>query len=507
MPNEDRPAAFRYGLAFLAIALALLLRFILWPLLSSDVPFLLLWPAVMVCAWYGGVGPGLLATLLSALAGWYFLLEPQYSFAVANPADVTAMILYLLLGASLSTLIEAIHRAKRRVEQHAFDLHNQREWFRVTLASIGDAVIATDPDGRVAFMNEIAQRLTGWTAEEGNGQPLEQVLRIVNEETRDPADNPVHKVLETGGIVGLANHTVLLRQDGAEVPIDDSAAPIRSAQGSLQGVVLVFRDVTERRRLESDQQRRAQELVEADHRKDEFLAALAHEIRNPLSAVQNAVQLMRHFGSPEPHVLEAGEVIDRQSHQALRLAEDLLDISRVGQGKVRLQKQPLELGAIIKQAVEVSRLLIDARQHELRINLPDEPIQLEADPVRLTQVIVNLLNNAAKYTNQGGRIALTAEQHEGFAIVRVRDSGIGITKEMLPRVFELFAQSERALALSRSGLGIGLKLVHTFVEMHEGSVEVLSEGVGQGSEFVVRLPLAANGGGRAQGPSQIETGS
>ena len=243
---EDRPAAFRYGLAFLAIALALLLRFAVWPLLGSDVPFLLLWPAVMVCAWYGGVGPGLLATLLSALAACYFLLEPQYSFAVAKPADVTAIILYLLLGASLSTLIEAIHRAKRRVEQHAFDLQNQREWFHVILASIGDAVIATDPVGRVAFMNAIAQRLTGWTAEQAKGQWLEKVLRIVNEETRATVENPVHKVLETGAIVGLANHTVLLSKDGVEVPIDDSAAPIRSALGSLQGVVLVFRDVTER---------------------------------------------------------------------------------------------------------------------------------------------------------------------------------------------------------------------------------------------------------------------
>ena len=219
------------------------------------------------------------------------------------------------------------------------------------------------------------------------------------------------------------------------------------------------------------------------------MAALAHEIRNPLSAVQNAVQLLTHFGSPEPRVPEAGEVINRQSHQALRLAEDLLDMSRIGQGKVRLEKQPLELGAIIKHAVEVSRLLIDARKHELSINLPDEPIQLEADPVRLTQVIVNLLNNAAKYTNKEGRISLTAEQKGGIAIVRVRDSGIGITKEMLPRVFDLFAQSERALALSRSGLGIGLKLVRSFVEMHGGTVQVFSEGPGRGSEFVVRLPV------------------
>jgi PAS domain S-box-containing protein len=442
----------------------------------------------MCCAWYGGFLPGLLATLLSALAGRYFLLEPLHSLAPATPADGLGMILYLCLGITLSAVIEGFHRAKRQVEQHALELDQQREWFRVTLASIGDAVIATDPHGRVVFMNEIAQGLTGWTAEQGEGQGLEEVLRIVNEQTRLPEVNPVHKVLATGGIVGLANHTVLLSKSGTQVPIDDSAAPIRGQQGTVQGVVLVFRDVTERRRLENELQRRAEELSAADQRKNEFLAMLAHELRNPLAPIQNAVQVLKHPHRGESHLLQATELIERQVEYARRFIEDLLDISRISLGKVSLRKAPVELAEVIRQAVETAQPLIDARRHTLTVNVAHELIRLEADFARLAQVVVNLLVNAAKYTDEGGRIALTAEQQEGQAIVRVRDSGIGITAEMLPRVFDLFAQSGRALGQAQGGLGIGLNLVRKLVELQGGTIQVFSEGSGRGSEFTVCLP-------------------
>jgi PAS domain S-box-containing protein len=472
----------------LAVTAALLLRWAIWPFLGPDLPFLFLWPAVMACAWYGGFGPGLFATLLSALAGRYFLLEPLHSLAPARPADGLGMVLYLALGIALSAVIEAFHRARRQVEQQALDLYQQREWFRVTLASIGDAVIATDREGRVAFMNEIAQHLTGWTAEQGKGQSLDKVLRIVNEQTRLPVDNPVHKVLQTGGIVGLANHTILLSKGGIEVPIDDSAAPIRGQEGDLRGVVLVFRDVTERRRLENELHQRAEDLVQADRRKNEFLAMLAHELRNPLAPIQNAVHILKHQISAEGSPRQATEMIERQVQYARRLVEDLLDISRISRGKLSLRKEPLELADVVRQAVETSRPMIEARKHTLTVHVPEEPIRLEGDFARLTQLLVNLLVNAAKYTDEEGHISLAVEQQDGQAIVRVRDSGIGIAPEMLPHLFELYTQAQRGSSHAQGGLGIGLYLVRKLVEMHGGTVQAFSEGPGQGSEFTVRLP-------------------
>ena len=489
MLNATRTAVLRYGFACLTVAAALLLRLALWPLLGSDVPFLFLLPAVMYCAWYGGAGPGLLATLLSGLAGWCFLLEPQFSLAVVKPADVTGIFLYLSLGAALSKLIAGFHRAKRQVEQYALDLFDQREWFRVTLASIADAVIATDPEGRVVFMNEIAEHLTGWTAAQGEGQPLEKVLCLIDDQTRVPGDNPVHKVLQTGGIVGLASHTILLSKRGTEFPIDDTAAPICNEQGRILGVVLVFRDVSQQRRLENELHRHADELVDADRQKNEFLASLAHELRNFFTPIQYAIQLVKCVESANPHILQATDVIDQQTQTMKRLVEDLLDTSRISQGKVSLRKQPVDLREVVRQAVETSRPSIDARQHKLTVNFPAAQIWLDADPARLIQVVVNLLNNAAKYTDAGGQVALTLEQRKDSAILRVRDNGIGISSEMLPHVFDRFTQSRRALGRSQGGLGIGLMLVRSFVEMHGGTVQVFSDGPGKGSEFVLRLPI------------------
>jgi signal transduction histidine kinase len=282
---------------------------------------------------------------------------------------------------------------------------------------------------------------------------------------------------------------VLLTLGGAEVPIDDSAAPIRSREGNVQGVVLVFRDVTERRCLENELRQRAEELVAADQRKNEFLAMLAHELRNPLAPIQNAIPILKHFGSEQPPLLQATQIIERQAQYARRLVEDLLDISRISQGKLSLQKQPLELAEVVAHAIEASRPLMEARRHTLSVSVPEEPIRLEADSARLTQVVVNLLNNAAKYTPEGGRITLTVEQEAEQAIVRVRDNGIGIAPQILPRVFDLFAQSPRALGHAQGGLGIGLSLVRRLVELHSGTVQASSTGPGQGSEFIVRLPV------------------
>ena len=232
----------------------------------------------------------------------------------------------------------------------------------------------------------------------------------------------------------------------------------------------------------------AEQLRDADKRKDEFLALLAHELRNPLAPVRNAVSIMRLKGTDDPQLEWCHQVIDRQASQLTRLVDDLLDVSRITRGKINLRREDVELSSIIRDAVDTSRPLVDANRHELRVVLPDLPVVLHGDAARLTQIVANLLNNAAKYQNEGGVIDLNAQRDGNFVEIRVRDNGIGLSDEMLPRLFELFSQGERTLDRSQGGLGIGLSLVKKLVELHGGTVTAKSGGLGKGSEFAVRLP-------------------
>jgi PAS domain S-box-containing protein len=708
-------------------------------------------------------------------------------------------------------------------------LWEEKERLHATLTGIGDAVIVTDANGLITMMNPVAQALTGWE-NEAAGRPLEEVFRIINEQTRQSAAAPVARVLREGTVVGLANHAALVARDGTERPIEDSAAPIRGESGEVVGVVLVFRDATEKRQgeealRESQRQekeradeleailratptpiwiahdphchritgnpasfqllglpegtnvsasspdhdlgdrgfreyrgdepipadelpvqraargelvhgaevkfvfddgrvryiygnamplrgadgsvrgsvagfadvtplkeaeeslrrnqealreserrlaaelgatvrlhslstrllsatdfntalddvlenaivtsgadfgniqlynpqvggleivaqrgfnqefldyfrlvrvedrsacsramqsgeriiiedvqldpdyaphrqvaaaagyravqstplkggtgnvlgmlsthfrtphrpserderlldlyaRHAADLIErlrfeqalqdADRRKDEFLATLAHELRNPLAPIRNAVELLRRSDGDSMLIEQARSVMERQIEQMVRLVDDLLDISRISQGKVRLRKEPVQLSAIVRSAVEAVLPLLEEQAHELTITVPPEPIHLDADPTRLAQVLSNLLNNAAKYTEKGGHIWLTARQQGREAVLSVRDTGIGIAAEHLPRLFEMFSQVAPALERSQGGLGIGLSLVKALVELHGGKVEARSGGIGKGSEFIVRLPIVdgptpqARQGAAEKGPS------
>lgn len=235
------------------------------------------------------------------------------------------------------------------------------------------------------------------------------------------------------------------------------------------------------------------ELREADRRKDEFLAMLAHELRNPLAPVRNAVHILRLVGPANEELQWAIEVIERQVGQLTRLVDDLLDVSRITRGMVKLDKKTVELSTVVAQAVESSRPHIDAQKQAFTVKLPPDPIWVEADPTRLSQVLLNLLNNSAKYSEAGGRIELLAEREGSTVAIRVRDTGVGIAPEMLPRIFDLFTQVDGTLDRAKGGLGIGLTVVRRLVEMHEGSVEAFSAGVGKGSEFVVRLPVRSAG--------------
>jgi PAS domain S-box-containing protein len=237
-----------------------------------------------------------------------------------------------------------------------------------------------------------------------------------------------------------------------------------------------------------------EQLRRADRQKDEFLATLAHELRNPLAPVSNSLHIMRLSGDLSPSMSRVRDVMERQVNQMIRLVDDLLEVSRITRGKIELKREPIELAAVVRSAVETSRPLIDAAGHQLAITVDPEPITLEADPVRLAQVIANLLNNASKYTEMGGQIWLSARREGAEAVVSVKDTGVGIPAEMLPRVFDMFAQVDRTLKRSQGGLGIGLSLARSLISMHGGRIEARSAGPGMGSEFIVRLPLTAGVG-------------
>jgi PAS domain S-box-containing protein len=365
------------------------------------------------------------------------------------------------------------------------ELREQREWFEVTLSSIGDGVITTDIRGHVTFLNPIGEAMTGWTLTEAMGVPVESIFNIVNEQTRQRVANPVAKVLLKGSIVGLANHTVLIAKDGTEVAIEDSAAPIRDASGAVSGAVMVFHDVTARRRAEIA-------LRDADRRKDEFIAILAHELRNPLAPIRQAALISKAPAATEAQKRWSHDVIDRQVQYMSLLLDDLLDISRVTRGTLELRMQPTELGSAVNVAIETARPMIDAKRHVLSIDLPHEPVQFTADPLRVAQVLSNLLTNAAKYTDPEGQIRLSASCEADQLAIRVTDSGVGIHADNLPRIFEMFSQVHPTMDRSEGGLGIGLALAKGLIELHGGTIEASSSGLGHGSEFTIRLPRRVN---------------
>jgi signal transduction histidine kinase len=373
-------------------------------------------------------------------------------------------------------------------------LAEQRRWLEAVVNLMPVPALFIEPGtARVTFANRAADALAG--GEFPKGKPGEEYHTVYyctdGAGARLPNDRmPGVRAARGERLDGFEMDWHLPAGKRALLIFSDT---LPAMHGHPATVVVCFHDVTRLKQAEG-------ELRAANRAKDEFLAMLAHELRNPLAPIRNAAHILRLRGADAPDFQAARELIERQVLHMTRLVDDLLDVSRISRGKVELRKEVVDLAAVVNQAVETARPLLEERRHTLTVALGPAPLRVQADATRLAQVLANLLNNAAKYTDRGGQVWLSVERQDEEAVVRVQDTGCGIPAAMLAKVFDLFTQVDGSPGRAEGGLGIGLTLVKSLVEMHGGAVEALSDGPGQGSEFVVRLPVLVEGP-EAAGPA------
>jgi PAS domain S-box-containing protein len=347
----------------------------------------------------------------------------------------------------------------------------------------------SDLEGNILSLNDAALRLYGIGSHEERFRSWREVVKVY--EIRSVAGTPlpvkewpVAKALR-GEFVSGYEVRLVNRRSGAERIVAYSTFPVRGSDGTMEQLVYLIQDVTDERRNEDALRLANERLHESAKRKDDFIATLAHELRNPLAPISNAVEILHLKMPADPLLQSAYEVVERQLRHMVRLIDDLLDVSRVTSGKLKLRREHVDLARVFEQALETSRPYLLG--HELTIALPPQPVWVDADPVRMCQVIANLLNNAGKYTPAGGKIFAFIERQDDRAVVRVRDTGVGISPDYLPHVFEMFSQATPALERPEGGLGIGLALARAVVQMHGGTIAAASDGRGTGSEFTVTL--------------------
>jgi PAS domain S-box-containing protein len=456
-----------YIVALLAVGVALGIRAALDPWLGPRVPYITLFGAIIVAAWYGGAGPALVAAVTAWLAAQALFVEPRdrIMFGGAGPLiEAVAYALSSLLIAGIGGAMQSARRQSAESEQR----------FRAFMQNSPSGVFLKDEAGRYLFVNRAGEALIG--RNDWLGKTDEELL----------AERVAAEIRAHDRAVLQANAPRLY----------DLKLSTPQGQRTLRSVKFPLRDAEGRRYVGSittgvtDQRAAEEALRDADRRKDQFIATLAHELRNPLAPIRTAVAILGREGAAEPDRAWSRDVIERQVAHMARLVDDLLDIARVSSGKLKLRKERVTLAAVTAAALETSRPAIETAGHRLVTRMPAAQALVDADLTRLAQVLSNLLNNAAKYTPPGGEIELHAEQANGEAVIAVQDNGMGFPPELARQLFEPFAQWAAA-EKSATGLGIGLSLVRGIVELHGGSVSAASEGPGKGSRFEVRLPLAA----------------
>ena len=379
----------------------------------------------------------------------------------------------------VTNLVSAV-RAALRARQRQYEIRD-RVSLQTLLASIvessDDAIVGKTTEGIILTWNKAAERLFGYAAEEAVGQPI---TILIPPDRLDEERRILANILRGERMTHF--ETVRVTKDGRRIDVSLTISPIRDASGHIVGASKVARDISAQKETE-------QALRDADRRKDEFLATLAHELRNPLAPIRNSLTLLEIAGQSDPTIERVRGILERQVGHMVRLVDDLMEVSRITRGTIELRRERLELAEAIRSALETSEPLIRRAALDLGLDLPPKSLYVNADPVRLTQIISNLLNNAAKYSDRSRRVVLTARGEGGQAVISVRDFGVGIPTDMLERVFDMFTQVQGPGRSGQGGLGIGLTLVRSLVQMHGGSVAAASEGAGKGSTFTFRLPL------------------
>ena len=595
--------------AAVALAAAIGARWALDPLIGDTFPVVTLFGAVAYASWKGGWFPAAVIAVAGYVACTWLFIEPRGTIKLANPIVAVGALAYAFTCAIIVGFGEELRLQRTAAREAELRRAEQSSVLQRTLGGIGDAVITTDANGAVTFLNGVAESLTGWTTAEARGRPLDEVFHIVDERDGAVLQSPAAEALKLGKVVDLANHASLRSRSGAAYAIEDSAAPITLQSGKIIGAVLVFRDVGSRRRAqrelrESEQlfrtigeavpdflwmtdgdgrpiyqnpawrayvgltseefaQRGWQVLhppedvpalttawkqasgsgtafsmearvlrhdgaarwfycrtvpiaddtgrvvrwvgtmtdidelkvaeatiAESSGRKDEFLALLSHELRNPLAPLRNALQVLRLQNVTGEAARPLYDMMDRQLSHLIRLVDDLLEISRITTGSLELRRESLDLNAIARTAIEAAQPAISRAGHELVFAPTEERVVVDGDAVRLSQILVNLLTNAARYTPTPDKISMRIHVSSGEVAIAVEDAGVGIAHDELPHLFEMFRRG-RHTNLAQEGLGVGLALATRLAEMHGGRLVASSAGPGSGSTFTLHLPLAA----------------
>jgi two-component system CheB/CheR fusion protein len=464
----------RYAAAVLAIFVAWLVRYSLISSLQDHAPYVTFVGAVLITTWLSGLGPGLLALALSVFVVIWNFIPPTGTLRVQSQEQAIGLALYVVVVTICIGVTEAL-RALHESRAAALRLSDER--FRHLTEAIPSIVWTAAPDGTITYANEKWFEFCGQPKVKP-GQPWPE-FESHPEDRERCAQEWARSIREGTKFQFEVRHR---GRDGEYRWFVTRAVPWKNQAGAVIGWFGITTDIHEQKAIE-------ERLHEADRRKDEFLATLAHELRNPLAPLRNSLEVMRRATEQGLPTDSPRSIMERQLTHMVRLVDDLLDLSRITRGRIELRLERLDLTSAVNDAVETCRPQIEHRAHRLSVVMPPEPLFVEGDRVRLAQVFTNLLSNAAKYSPPGNEIRVRAGQEDGQAVVRVWDSGIGIPPDLLPHVFDMFSQAVRSHELTQGGLGIGLSLVRGLVEQHQGTVEATSDGPGQGSEFVVRLPL------------------